>query len=174
MDSARSGAAGDADVELVSKNADETYALGKALGAVLLSGDFVGLTGQLGAGKTLFSRGVAEGAGVAADEVSSPTYSIIQSYRGRLTLHHSDLYRLTSEADLFSTGFHDLLESEGAFLVEWIDHIPGAAPEDALRITLEVTTQETRTLKVTTSGPRSEALLNRLSLSLRQRGEGQG
>lgn len=150
-------------MELVSQNADETYALGKALGAALLSGDFVGLTGQLGAGKTLFSRGVAEGSGVAADEVSSPTYSIIQSYRGRLTLHHADLYRLTNEADLFSTGFHDLLESEGAFLVEWIDQIPGAAPDDALRITLEVSAPETRRLKVTTSGPRSEALLKRWS-----------
>ena len=171
---AKSGAAGDAEVELVSQNADETFALGKALGLALQSGDFVGLTGQMGAGKTLFSRGVAEGAGVAADEVSSPTYSIIQSYQGRLTLHHADLYRLTGEADLFSTGFHDLLEGDGAFLVEWIDHVPGAAPPDALRITLEVTAPETRRLTLTTSGPRSEALLARFSLSLRQRGEGQG
>jgi tRNA threonylcarbamoyladenosine biosynthesis protein TsaE len=148
-------------VELVSQSADETFALGRALGAALQSGDFVGLTGQLGAGKTLFSRGVAEGAGVPLDDVSSPTYSIIQSYRGRLTLHHADLYRLTSEADLFSTGFHDLLEGEGAFLVEWVEHVPGAAPADALKITLEVTTPETRRLSVTASGPSSEALLKR-------------
>lgn len=172
MDSARSGAAGGADVELVSSNADETFALGRALGTALQSGDFVGLTGQLGAGKTLFSRGVAEGAGVATDEVSSPTYSIIQSYRGRLKLHHADLYRLTSEADLFSTGFHDLLEDEGAFLVEWVEHVPGAAPPDALRITLEVTSPETRKLSVTTSGPRSEALLQRWSDERTRSGQG--
>ena len=148
-------------MELLSSNTDATFALGRALGVVLQSGDFVGLTGQLGAGKTLFSRGVAEGAGVPLDDVSSPTYSIIQSYRGRLALHHVDLYRLTSEEDLFSTGFHDLLEGEGAFLVEWIDQVRGAAPEDLLRLTLEVTSLETRTFKVTTSGPKSEALLQR-------------
>jgi len=149
-------------MELRSTDTGQTFALGRALGTVLQSGDFVGLTGQLGAGKTLFSRGVAEGAGVPLDDVSSPTYSIIQSYRGRLPLHHVDLYRLTSETDLFSTGFHELVEAgDGAFLVEWIDQIPGAAPEDVLRITLEVTAPEARTLKVTTSGPRSEALLKR-------------
>ena len=148
-------------MELLAPDVEATFAFGRALGAVLQSGDFVGLTGQLGAGKTLFSRGVAEGAGVPLEDVSSPTYSIIQSYRGRLTLHHADFYRLTGEADLFSTGFHDLLESEGAFLVEWVDHVSGAAPADALRITLEVTSPETRTLKVTTSGLMSAALLRR-------------
>lgn len=148
-------------MELRSSDAAGTFALGRVLGSVLQSGDFVGLSGQLGAGKTLFSRGVADGAGVPLDDVSSPTYSIIQSYRGRLALHHADLYRLRSEADLFSTGFHDLLEEEGAFLVEWIDQIPGAAPADALRITLEVISPETRTLTVTPTGPKSEALLAR-------------
>jgi tRNA threonylcarbamoyladenosine biosynthesis protein TsaE len=148
-------------MDLFAADANATFALGRALGEVLQSGDFVGLTGQLGAGKTLFSRGVAEGAGVPLDDVSSPTYSIIQSYKGRLTLHHADFYRLTGEADLYSTGFHDLLEGEGAFLVEWIDQIPGAAPADALRITIEVTSPETRTLKVLASGPASAALLSR-------------
>ena len=133
---------------------------------MLQSGDFVGLTGQLGAGKTAFARGVADGAGVPLDDVSSPTYSIIQSYKGRLTLHHVDLYRLTGEADLASTGFHDLLEEEGALLVEWIEQVRGAAPADALRITLVVTSLETRTLKITTSGPKSEALLARWTTAL--------
>jgi tRNA threonylcarbamoyladenosine biosynthesis protein TsaE len=148
-------------VELFSSGADETFALGQALGRVLLDGDFVGLSGQLGAGKTLFSRGVAEGAGVPLDDVSSPTYSIIQSYRGRLTLHHADLYRLRDEADLYSTGFQDLLEGEGAFLVEWVDQVTGAAPEDALRVSLVVTTPHARSLQVTASGPKSAALRDR-------------
>lgn len=154
-------------MELRSSDANQTFAFGRALGLVLQPGDFVGLTGQLGAGKTLFSRGVAEGAGVPLDDVSSPTYSIIQSYRGRLILHHVDLYRLTSEADLFSTGFHDLLDGEpAAFLVEWIDQVRGAAPDDALRITLELPTLETRTLKITASGPKSEDLLKRWTAGL--------
>lgn len=144
-----------------SSREEDTFALGRALGTVLLDGDFVGLTGQLGAGKTQFSRGVAEGAGVPLDDVSSPTYSIVQSYSGRLRLHHSDLYRLTGEADLYATGFFDLLESPGAMLVEWIDHVASAAPDDALKVVLAVTGLNERSLAVTTSGPKSEALLAR-------------
>ena len=149
-------------MELSCPDADATFALGRALGTVLEPGDFVGLRGQLGAGKTLFARGVAAGAGVPLEDVSSPTYSIIQTYRGsRLALHHADLYRLFTEADLFSTGYFDLLEGQGAFLVEWIDRIPGAAPDDALHIALEVTSLESRRLRAASSGLRSQALLGR-------------
>ncbi|MFZ5439240.1 MAG: tRNA (adenosine(37)-N6)-threonylcarbamoyltransferase complex ATPase subunit type 1 TsaE, partial [Myxococcota bacterium] len=116
--------------EFSSASPDATFALGRALGGVLEERDYVGLNGQLGAGKTLFSRGVADGAGVPLEDVSSPTYSIVQSYSGRLRLHHADLYRLTSENDLYATGYFDLLEGEGAFLVEWVGQVRGAAPED--------------------------------------------
>ncbi|MEW5737370.1 MAG: tRNA (adenosine(37)-N6)-threonylcarbamoyltransferase complex ATPase subunit type 1 TsaE [Myxococcota bacterium] len=146
---------------LETASPDETFALGKRLGAALRPRDFVGLAGQLGAGKTLFARGVADGAGVPLDLVSSPTYSIVQSYKGRVTLHHADLYRLTSEDDLYATGYFDLLETDGAWLVEWIDHVASAAPADALRVSLEVLEPERRRLSVTSSGPASEALLVR-------------
>ena len=84
---------------VTTTSTDETFSLGERLGRVLEPHDFVGLDGQLGAGKTLFSRGVASGAGVPLEDVSSPTYSIVQTYSGRLTLHHADLYRLATEAD---------------------------------------------------------------------------
>lgn len=144
-----------------SRSADDTFALGVRLGEALSPRDFVGLSGQLGAGKTLFSRGVAQGAGVPLDDVSSPTYSIVQSYQGRITLHHADLYRLTSDADLYATGYFDLLDSEGACLVEWINQVAGAAPDDALFVSLEVTTPDTRRLVARATGARSEALLER-------------
>lgn len=144
-----------------SASAEETFALGARLGRALEAGDFVGLSGRLGAGKTLFSRGVAQGAGVPLDDVSSPTYAIVQSYAGRLPLHHADLYRLSSEDELYATGYFDLLEGDGACLVEWIDQVPGAAPDDALRLTLEVPTPDTRRLHCVASGPRSAALLTR-------------
>lgn len=146
---------------LDSGSADETFALGEALGAALAPGDFVGLSGQLGAGKTLFSRGVAKGAGVPLDDVSSPTYSIVQSYRGRVPLHHADLYRLHGDDELYATGYFDLFDGDGAFLVEWIDQVPGAAPDDTLRVRLLVTTPDTRRFEIASSGPRSEALLTR-------------
>ena len=146
---------------LHTSSADETFSLGVRLGTVLESGDFVGLVGQLGAGKTLFSRGVARGAGVRDDEVSSPTYSIVQSYAGRLALHHVDLYRLSSEADLYATGYFDLVDAAGAMLVEWVDHVPNAAPEDSLRVVLQVSGLDARALSIHASGPRAQALLQR-------------
>lgn len=144
-----------------SASEDETFALGERLGQALRDRDFVGLSGQLGAGKTLFSRGVAKGLGVPLDDVSSPTYSIVQTYRGRLALHHADLYRITSEDDLFGTGYFDLLEGPGAFLVEWIGQVPGAAPADALLLTIEVESPSSRRFTATPTGPGSEALLER-------------
>lgn len=146
---------------ITTTSTDETFSLGERLGRVLEAHDFVGLDGQLGAGKTLFSRGVASGAGVPLEDVSSPTYSIVQTYSGRLTLHHADLYRLATEADLFATGYFDLLESDAAMLVEWVSQVPGALPDDALILRLEVPTPDSRRFVITAVGERSQALLLR-------------
>ncbi|MBM4777582.1 MAG: tRNA (adenosine(37)-N6)-threonylcarbamoyltransferase complex ATPase subunit type 1 TsaE [Archangiaceae bacterium] len=146
---------------MTTTSTDETFSLGERLGLVLEPHDFVGLDGQLGAGKTWFSRGVASGAGVPLEDVSSPTYSIVQTYSGRLTLHHADLYRLATEADLFATGYFDLLESDAAMLVEWVSQVPGALPDDALSLRLEVPTPESRRFEITARGARAQALLVR-------------
>ena len=100
---------------------DETRALGRKLGALLQPFDFVALYGDLGAGKTLFVKAVAEGAG--APGASSPTFALVNQYQGRLKLQHLDLYRLSGAADLFSLGFDDLLSEPAATLVEWADRI---------------------------------------------------
>lgn len=154
-----------AALTLITHAAEETFALGQAMGQVLEVSDFIGLSGQLGAGKTQLSRGIAQGAGVPLDDVSSPTYSIIQTYSGRLTLHHIDLYRLVTQDDLYSVGYFDLIEEPAAMLVEWVDQVAGAAPDDALRICIEVPSAEERHFTFTTSGPRSEALLRRFNRS---------
>lgn len=146
---------------ITTTSTDETFSLGERLGRVLEPHDFVGLDGQLGAGKTLFSRGVASGAGVPLEDVSSPTYSIVQTYAGRLTLHHADLYRLATEADLFATGYFDLLESDAAMLAEWVSQVPGALPDDALSLRLEVPSPDSRRFEITARGARSQALLVR-------------
>lgn len=143
---------------VVTRSAEETRALGMKLGALLRTGDFIALSGELGAGKTQLARGIAEGAGVAAADVSSPTFSIVQSYTGTsVVLHHSDFYRLKGEDELFGTGFYDLV---GAFLVEWIDLVPAALPADeSLRISLEVVDTDTRRISAVARGPRHEELL---------------
>jgi len=143
--------------EVTTRSAEETRALGLSLGALLQTGDFLALAGELGAGKTQLSRGIAEGAGVRPEDVSSPTFSIVQSYPGtRVTLHHSDFYRLRGEDELFATGFYDL---EGAMVVEWIDQVPSALPEAALRLELEVIDDNTRRIRAIARGARHITLL---------------
>ena len=140
---------------------EATHALGIRLGRALRPGDFVGLVGGLGAGKTHFARGVAEGAGIDPGQVSSPTYAVVQSYQGSLVLHHADLYRLEREAELEATGFFDLDDGTAALLVEWIDQVPGVAPRDSLRIELRPNGPTARVFYASAGGPRSRALLTR-------------
>jgi tRNA threonylcarbamoyladenosine biosynthesis protein TsaE len=125
-----------AEVARVTRSAAETARLGERLGRLLRPGDVVALVGDLGAGKTQFARGVCRGAGVPDAEVASPTFAVVATYRGRIPVHHADLYRLADEEELFATGFHDLVGGEGAVLVEWADRIPGALPGERLEVRL--------------------------------------
>ncbi len=144
---------------VLSGSPEETHRLGVRLGQLLRPGDFVGLVGDLGAGKTHLVRGVAEGAGVSRSEVASPTFAIVYPYRGRLPLYHADLYRLADYDELYATGFLDLMGGDGAVLVEWLDRIPEAAPREYLRITLRDTGEVSRELVVEAWGSRPMALL---------------
>ncbi len=156
----------EAVTELRSGSAAETAAWGRRLGQALLPGDFVALVGDLGAGKTCFSRGVAEGAGVPLEDVSSPTFAIIHAYAGRLKLYHADLYRLADPDALYATGYFDhLAERDGAFLVEWAEQVPGAIPADALvvRLRADVRDDSVRWAVLEPRGARGEALARALA-----------
>lgn len=119
----------------VTHSEGETAALGRDLARRLRSGDVVLLAGPLGAGKTAFARGMAQGLGCDSDDVSSPTFTIVQEYRGRVTLEHVDLYRLTpTEVD--DLGLEDLLEV-GVMAVEWPERWHRAPPA-SIRVTFEV------------------------------------
>jgi tRNA threonylcarbamoyladenosine biosynthesis protein TsaE len=144
---------------LQSQSPEQTHALGIRLGGLLQPGDFIGLIGDLGAGKTHLVRGVAEGAGVARSEVASPTFAIVYPYRGRVPLYHADLYRLADYDELYATGFFDLVGGDGAVLVEWLDKVPEAAPREYLRLTLRDTGEESRELVAEAWGARPVALL---------------
>lgn len=145
--------------ELTSGSAEETFALGERLGRLLEPNDFVGLLGPLGTGKTVFARGVAKGLGVPLEDVSSPTYAIVQTYAGRLALHHADLYRIRDRRELFGTGYFDLLEECAATLVEWLDRVPEAAPPERLELAFTAPSEGVRTLSARAFGARHEALL---------------
>ncbi len=146
---------------LISASVEETHALGVKLGRLLQPGDVIGLAGELGAGKTALVRGIAEGAGVSAEDVSSPTFTIVQTYAGRLPLHHADLYRLSTADELYATGFFDLLEDGGAAVIEWIDRVKIDVP--MLRVELRILDATRREIEVTPHGPRAEDLSFTLS-----------
>jgi tRNA threonylcarbamoyladenosine biosynthesis protein TsaE len=131
--------------------------LGERLGALIPGGAVIALRGGLGAGKTTFAKGLARGLGVD-DEVTSPTYTIVSEYEGRLRLHHVDAYRLSGSEDFESVGGGDLLaDSGGICLIEWSERIEAALPPDAAVAELSVEADGTRLLRL--EGPGIEALL---------------
>ena len=119
---------------MVTSSEDETSAAGERLAADLRAGDVVLLYGDLGAGKTAFVRGLARGLGAAADDVSSPTFTLVQEYRGRLTLHHVDLYRLEPR-EVADLGLDELTSGESVVAIEWAERWPDApAPAWEVRL----------------------------------------
>lgn len=111
----------------------ETQALAERLAARLTGGEVIAFTGGMGAGKTAFTRGLAIGLG-AGDVASSPTFALVNEYRGRLTLDHFDMYRIETWEDLYSTGFFDYLDTDRVLAIEWSENIEGALPDERIDI----------------------------------------
>lgn len=111
----------------------ETYALGRRFAESLKPGDAVSLEGDLGTGKTAFAKGVAAGLGVR-DSVVSPTFTLVNSYEGAITLHHFDVYRIDDPDELLEIGWEEYLDPGAVCLVEWGDRIPGLMPPATIRV----------------------------------------
>ena len=123
-------------MQFITHSPEETEKVGAALGAILSAGTILAYTGDLGAGKTAFTRGLAKGLG-CTDMVTSPTYTIVNEYiSGRLPLFHFDMYRLASSDDLFDIGWEDYLDRGGICAVEWSENVADAM-EDAVTVTIE-------------------------------------
>ena len=132
-------------MEFTTHSPQETEALGQKLGQVLPAGTVIAYRGDLGAGKTAFTRGLARGLGIT-DPVTSPTYTIVNEYLGgRLPLFHFDMYRLHSADDLFDIGWDDYLERQGICAVEWSENVEEAL-EAPLTVTICKTGEESRTI----------------------------
>jgi tRNA threonylcarbamoyladenosine biosynthesis protein TsaE len=125
----------------------ETATVGRDLAASLHAGDTVLLSGELGAGKTAFVRGLAEGLGIPADAVSSPTFTLIQEYRGgRLPLFHVDLYRLDDPREIDDLGLEEIA-ADGVLAIEWAEKLP-QPPEEAIAVRIEQGDGDTRRLLI--------------------------
>ena len=134
-------------MEFITHSPEETEALGAALAKLLVPGDIIAYRGDLGAGKTAFTRGLARGLG-CKEAVTSPTYTIVNEYlSGRCPLFHFDMYRLASADDLWSIGWEDYLDRGGVCAVEWSENVEEAL-EGALWVSVETLGPDTRRIRM--------------------------
>jgi tRNA threonylcarbamoyladenosine biosynthesis protein TsaE len=144
-------------VTIHTTSAEETRAVAAALGSQLVAGDLVLLVGDLGAGKTAFAQGLARGLGVE-EPVTSPTFTIVQEYAGRLPLAHVDVYRLDRVQDLYDLGFDELVDGEGVTVVEWGDLVEQVVPAEHVVVRIEPGNADTeRVLELSFHGARWRA-----------------
>ena len=132
--------------EILSNSEEETAAAGERLGRTLAAGDVVLLYVELGAGKTAFVRGLARGLDASPDDVSSPTFTLIQEYAGRVMLYHVDLYRLEPQ-EIPDLGLEDLVLGGGVVAIEWADRWPGR-PDDVIEVTIDHAGEDARRIRV--------------------------
>ena len=122
-----------------TESADETEKIGFLLGKSISRQQVVAMFGELGAGKTAFTRGFAKGMGIDSD-VSSPTFALVNEYRGKeKTLYHFDMYRISGWDDLYSTGYFDYLDEGAVLIIEWSENIEAVLPENCIRVEITKT-----------------------------------
>lgn len=147
-----------------TNSTSETIRMGKRLGRRFQPGDVVALVGDLGTGKTQFIKGLAEGVGVGkATYVSSPSFTLINEYPGRIPFYHIDLFRLRSEKEAEGLGLEEYVRGNGVTAIEWADKIPSLLPEALLWVKIHYTGKNTRSIEITPKGKRYEQLMRKMS-----------
>lgn len=134
-------------IKKITKSVSETINFGKEIGSLLMGGDVVAFRGGLGAGKTTFTRGLAIGLGLP-DDVYSPTFALVNEYRGSVTLYHFDMYRILNAEALETTGFYDYISNDSVIAVEWSENIAGCLPLNTIIITIEHIGEDKRVITV--------------------------
>jgi tRNA threonylcarbamoyladenosine biosynthesis protein TsaE len=140
---------------------EETKELGKRLGALLEVGDMVCMNGDLGAGKTFFTKAMALGMGVT-DDVTSPTYTIINEYDGPPKVYHFDVYRIMDIEEMYDIGYEEYFFGQGICLVEWADGVRELIPDNHLWIEITRLDENSRRFSFSASGKRHEEILKEL------------
>lgn len=123
----------------------------------------IGLVGTLGAGKTTLVQAIARAAGIAADDVTSPTFTLLNTHRGRITLHHLDAYRLADEDEFLELGVEELFDDDAWTVIEWADRVRSAMPIDTLWIEISISDDgQLRSVRMTTTDPNGAAATERI------------
>lgn len=135
-------------LHITSHSELQTRELGKKLAAAFLPGDVVVLVGPLGAGKTVFVRGLVQGRGLDPDRVHSPSFTLVNEYPGEKPLYHFDLYRLNDLGELIEIGFEDYLGREGVVVIEWGEKAKEALPSKYYRVEFSIVNEQERAIDI--------------------------
>ncbi|MEL3912126.1 tRNA (adenosine(37)-N6)-threonylcarbamoyltransferase complex ATPase subunit type 1 TsaE [Treponema pedis] len=130
-------------MEFILKSEEETVKLGKKLGKALKKGDVIALDGTLAAGKTYFTKGIAQGLGIK-DEITSPTFTIVSEYSGSLHLYHIDVYRLDGADDFLDLGAEEMLYGEGICVIEWSEKVKSVLPKNTIYVKIFINEDSSR------------------------------
>ena len=151
---------------VITASPEQTWHIGAALGKLLDAGDTVCLYGDLGAGKTNVAFGIAQGLDVREQYITSPTFTFVNEYRGRVPLYHIDLYRLKDPAELEQIGFREYLESDGVTVIEWAERAEDERPVECLSVYLSFVDEHSREIGLLAEGERYEMLVEELKREL--------
>ena len=153
-------------VVITTNNVSETIRIGKRIGALLQPGDVVALVGDLGTGKTHLIKGLAAGAGVKRTAyVSSPSFTLINEYPGKIPFCHLDLYRLETKDEVEDLGLEEIFQGRGITVIEWADKIPSLLPRELLWIHLHDVGEHHRSVEITGKGDRYDKMVKELFIT---------
>ena len=153
---------------LTLKSLQETRFLGEHLGTVAKPGDIYTLSGDLGAGKTALTQAIGQGLGVPEDNyITSPTFSLLHEYPGRIPLYHMDLYRLGNEDEFVDLGFEEYMYGDGLTVIEWPDRLGSLMPESRLHLELKIIDEFSRSVEITSFGEISDRFFSFFPASLK-------
>ncbi len=153
----------DNSVRIETEEIGQTIEFGRLTGSLLKAGDVVALIGQLGAGKTYFTKGIAEGQGVKEGKVvTSPSYVIVKQYMGRLPIYHFDAYRLKSADEMYEIDCMGFFWGDGISIIEWADKVMECLPEEFLKIIIEIEGETSRGINVSCNGERYRSFMDKI------------
>lgn len=151
------------EILFTTESAQETVALGRKIGSFLVEGDILALAGDLGSGKTWLTKGIALGLGVShRTMITSPSFALVNEYKGIKTLFHMDVYRLGSLSEFLSAGLEEYLYLGGVVVMEWADRWPDLLPDRSLWVELTILDEERRRIHLSGHHPRSIEILRAL------------
>jgi tRNA threonylcarbamoyladenosine biosynthesis protein TsaE len=149
-------------VRYLTTSVEKTVWLGEQLGIQLTDGDVIALIGDLGGGKTWFTKGLAIHLEIDPDYIVSPTFTLVNEYRGRRQLFHIDLYRLKDETEILALDLEECFSGEGIVVIEWAERWPGELPQESVQVDLRMVDEHTRELGFSGPHPRAQEIIKAL------------